>query len=157
MDAELEYNSTENRFITLVRWLGLNDPQRKQKAADFLCCAGTPASRLLIEEAIKPGKESHHRIAILDVVQRIGGPLGPDELFGLQSLLQDRNPDVGRKAEVVIMSLSPSGLPDSPEAAARMRLLNPFLTPIPRGRKSSSKSFKSKCRQRSRARCRKQY
>ena len=84
--------------------------------------AATPLGRLG-----QPGKRSRYRIAILDVVQALGGLFGPDEMFGLQSLLRHRNPGVCQKMKWVIMAASPCGLPKSSEALAMMRTFNPYL------------------------------
>jgi hypothetical protein len=119
-------------FDILVKWLGLNHPQKNRAAVTWLCRLDKPAVPLLVQEAIKPGKRSQHRVAILDVIERIGGPLGPDEMFGLQSLLRHSDPRVREKAEQVIMAASTPGLPDSPEGIALMRAFNPFLATPPR-------------------------
>jgi hypothetical protein len=75
---------------------------------------------------------------VLGVIQDIGGPLGPDEMFGLQSLLGHRDPDVCEKVEQIIMAAGPCGLPDSPIGAVLMRAFNPFLTP-PRAKNSAGR------------------
>ena len=134
MEGIIETAPTTHYFDTLVKWLGLRDPQKNRAARTLLCRLGTPATPLLVQEAIRPGTRAGHVIAILDVVQQIGGPFGPDELFGLQSLLRHRNRHVVQAAEQIIMSASPCGPPDSPESAALMRAFNPFLTPPPRCR-----------------------
>jgi hypothetical protein len=117
----------EGRFDVLVRWLGLEDPQKNSLAVEMLCHLGKEVVASLIQAAIEPGKRSHHRVAILDVVERIGGPVGWDEMSGLQSLLRHNDPNVALKAERVIMSMSPGGVPTSPEGLAMMRAFNPFL------------------------------
>jgi hypothetical protein len=66
------------------------------------------------------------------VVQKIGGPLGPDDMFRLQDLLRHRDPAVCRKAEQVILSMSPGGVPKTDAELAMARTLNPFLTIPPR-------------------------
>jgi hypothetical protein len=92
---------------------------------------GKPAVEPLAQEAIRDGRTAKHRIAILDVIQQIGGPFGPGELFSLQSLLQHGDPGVRAKAEAIIMSMGSSGLPDSPIRAVFMRAFNPLLAVPP--------------------------
>lgn len=123
-----------HHFDTLVKWLGLKDPQKNRAAVTLLCRLGKLATPLLVQEATKPGRRPEHLIAILDVIQTLGGPLGLNEMWGLQSLLRHRNPDVCQKAEQVIISQSPSGSPGSPIHTAFMRAFNPFLTPPARRR-----------------------
>jgi hypothetical protein len=118
----------------VIGWLGGKDAEKVEKATSILRRLGRQVIEFLILEATKPGKRSQHRIAILDVVQKIGGPVGVDELFGLQTLYQHADPNVRAKAEQVIMSLSPGGVPDSSEDAAVMRAFNPFLAIPPRCR-----------------------
>ncbi len=97
MAKSTEPRPGEGRFDALVRLLGSKDPQTRQEAAAMLRQAGKPAAPPLVNEAIKPGKRSHHRIAILDVVQQIGGPLGPDDMSRLQDLLRHRDPCVSAR------------------------------------------------------------
>ena len=129
MDEATTNRPSQGRFDLLIKWLGLKDPQKKGEAVSLLCRAGRLATPLLVQEAIKSGKRSQHRIAILDVVQQIGGPLGMDELLNLQSLIQHRDPGVRQKAEQVIMAVGPCGLPTSAKELALMRIFNPFLAP----------------------------
>ena len=129
----------EGRFDTLIRLLGVKDPQTRQEAAAMFCRVGKLAVRGLVHEALKRGRRSQHRIAILDVVQKIGGPLGNEDMFRLQSLLGHHDSGVRAKAELVIMSLC-RGIPDTLEALALERDCNPFLQPLPRGRPRRNRS-----------------
>jgi len=129
MAAITEPRPGEGRFDTLIRLLGLEDPQTRQEAAAMFCQVGKPAVKALIQEACKRGRQSQHRIAILSVVEQIGGPLDFKEMFSLQSLLGHRDPDVREKAVEAIMSLSPGGVPKNAEDAASMFAFNPFLQP----------------------------
>ena len=149
MDAWEDLRPGEGRFGMLVRWLGLKDTAKKEKAVEMLCRVGKPVTPLLVCEATKPGKRSQHRVAILDVVRRIGGPFELDEVFALQSLLRHRVPAVRQKAEETIMAASPCGAPDSPETAAMMRAFNPLLRVIPHRpiRKTRNSEFKECCRE----------
>ena len=87
-----------HRFEKLVKWLGLKDPQKNRAAVTLLSRLGRPGMELLVEEAAGPGKQPDHRVAILDVVARIGEPLGPTEFFTLQSMLRHKVPRVAEKA-----------------------------------------------------------
>jgi hypothetical protein len=129
MDGSKEVSSRPSKFDIMLGWLGTDNEIKLRAATKLLCGLGKPAAECLVGEALRPGKRPEHMIRILDVVQQIGGPLGPDEMFGLQSLLGHRNQDIREKAERVIMSLSPSGVPDNPTSAALMRAFNPFLQP----------------------------
>jgi len=126
-----EPRSGEERFDTLIRLLGVKDPQTRQEAAAMFCQVGKPAVPCLIHEALKPGRRSQHRVAILDVVQQIGSPLEFEDMFSLQYLLGHDDPGVRAKTEQVVMSLTPGGIPDSAEELALERILNPFLQPLP--------------------------
>lgn len=96
MDRTIEPPPGEKNFDTLVKWLNSKDPQKRLVATTVLCRVGKPTAPLLVFEAIKPGKRSQHRIALLDVVQQIGGPLGPEQLFSLRDLPRHRDPAVCR-------------------------------------------------------------
>ena len=107
-------------------------PGEDQKATSILLSIGQPVVEYLIKEAIKPGKQPEHRVRLLDLVRQIGRPLGVDEFFGLQQLLQDDSPAVRQKAEETFLALSPGGPPKSPEAAALARAFNPAFWAPPR-------------------------
>lgn len=143
MDFEKELLPGENEFDFLVRWLSLDDRQKNQFAITVLCRLGLRFAPPLILAAIRDGKPPRHRIAILDVVQQIGGPLGLNELMNLQSLLRHRSLGVRSKAAQVIMAVGPCGLPKTPEDLASDLALNPFLQPLPsrRGHRKRRKTF----------------
>ena len=124
-----------------IKWLGGKHRAKSEAAATLLCRLGTPVGPLLIREATASGRRPQHRIAILDVLQRIGGPLGSDELYGLQYLIEHPDADVRQKAKQVIMAAGPCGLPGSPQAAARTQAFNPLLASPPR-RRAPSKRLK---------------
>lgn len=88
-------------------------------------------ARRLIAEAIKPGKRAEQRVRFLDLVQLLGGPLGPTELFELRTLLRHRSAAVREKAEETITAVSPCGIPNDPRIAALMRAVNPLLSTPP--------------------------
>ena len=136
------------RFDRLVNWLAVKDPQKNRAAVTHLSRPGRRGMEVLIDEAIGRGKQPDQRIAILDVVVRIGEPLGPTEFFKLQSLLHHKVPRVREKAAEVFMALSASGPPKSPEAATFLRRFHPaFWTPPRRSRRPSPLTFyKAHCR-----------
>lgn len=119
------------RFETLIRWLGLKDPQKNDMAVTMFCRLGKPVVHSLIQEAFKRGKRSPHRVAILDLVERIGGPFQHDDIFSLRLLLRHRDPGVRAKAERVLISMRPGPLPDTPEDLAAERAFNPYLQSLP--------------------------
>ena len=129
MAISMEPRPGEGRFDLLLRWLTSKDMKKNQFAVNTLCGLGKPVVSALVMEAILPGKRAQLRIALLDVVQRIGGPLGPEDMFRLRDLLLHRNHAVRRKAEEVIMSMAPGGVPKTDAELAMARTLNPFLRP----------------------------
>ena len=141
MNRIVEPRCDEGSFDRLIRLLGEEDEQLRQETAASLCQMGRPIVLALIREANRSGRKYEHRIAILSVIQQIGGPLGFDEIFGIWTMLG--HPDAGIRAKVadVLCYLSPNGPPTTPEELALMREINPLL-PKPssggRGRCSSS-------------------
>jgi hypothetical protein len=129
---KLEQARPTSEFDTVIGWLADQDERKREAATSILTRLGPPAVTLLVEEASKPGKRAEHCVAILDIVQQIGGPPEPSTIFGLQSLLGHHSTAVREKAEQVIMSFAPCGIPDSSVAAAMMRTVNPFLQTPPR-------------------------
>jgi hypothetical protein len=158
MDGITEPCPGEGRFDTLIRLLGVKDQQLRQDAAAMFCQVGKPIVPTLVHEAQRPGRRQQHRIAILDVVQQIGGPIEPDALFGLQSLLRHHDAAISAKVEQVIMSLSPGGVPKSPEGLALERVFNPFLAIPPSRRRGPSplQRYKKYCQQQVKVRREKQ-
>lgn len=146
MDETTQTQPNRVRFDALVRRLSSEDPETREAAAKVFCGVGRLAAELLVQEAVKPDKRLEHVIAILDVVQRIGGPPTLEEMFSLQSLLLHQNPAVQSKAAMAIMAMSPGGLPDNPETIELMRVFNPFLRvslfhPHPKTRHSAFEEF----------------
>jgi len=109
----------------LIAWLAGDDERKIMAATTLFCRIGEPATEFLALEAVRPGRRPHHIIRILDVVQRLGNPLGPDGFFSLQSLLQHGDPAVREKVAKVFLALSPAGLPDSPSAEALLLAHHP--------------------------------
>ena len=62
----------------------------------------------LVSEAALPGKQPDHRVRILNVIQRIGEPLAPDDFFTMMGLTGHRVEKVARKATEVIIRLRPT-------------------------------------------------
>ena len=101
MEEQIPAGPGTHRFDKLVKWLSVKDPQKNRAAVTLLSRLGRPGMELLVEEAAGPGKQLDHRVAILDVVARIGEPLGPTEFFTLQSLLHHKVPRVAAKVAEV--------------------------------------------------------
>ncbi len=150
-----EIDSGIAQFNFLVKCLVVKNTQKNREAAMLLRQLGRLGMEALIDEAIKPGRQPDHRIAILNVVAGIGEPLGPTEFFKLQMLLRHKVPRVAAKAAEVFMVLSPCGRPESPEAAALMRTFHPaFWIPPKRPRRPSPlRLFKAHCQRRARGGC----
>ena len=115
----------------MIAWLGDSDKEKVDKATSILLRLGQPVVEYLVQAAVKRGRRPEHVCRIVDLVRQIGGPLGVDEMFAMQSLLRHRDPAVCEKAEQVIMAASPCGVPDSPAGIAAMRAINPFLQAPP--------------------------
>ena len=94
MADTMQNDPGRRRFALLIKWLGITDEQRHRAAVTHFVRLGRDVVPLLVVEAIKPGKRSPHRVALLDVIQKIGGPLELDEMCGLQFLLRHRDLDV---------------------------------------------------------------
>jgi hypothetical protein len=114
-------------YDILMKWLCGTDPQNRCTAIEFFRRLGRLATSSLIYEAIKPGTKPQHRIAILDAVEQIGGPLGFDDMCRLQSLLQYGDRNVARKAKHIIKALGRAGLVSNPGSATLQSTFNPFL------------------------------
>ena len=148
MNSVFEPQPGEGTFDMLIRLLDEKDEQIRHAAAAIFCQVGKQISPGLIREAHMSDRSYPHRIAILSVVQQIGGPLGFDEIFGLWTLLW--HPDAGIRAKVadVLCCLGPNGPPTTPAELALLRENNPLL-PRPssggRGRCSSSLRKFKKC------------
>jgi hypothetical protein len=123
-------NTDPRLFDMLVGWLGLKNARLHRGAIATFCGLGDEVVPPLVWEASKSGKTPQHRITILDVVQKIGSPLGPAEMLAFSLLLRDRNMEVRRKALRVMIAAIPVDLPKAPEDRAAMRLSNSFLPPF---------------------------
>ena len=62
-------------FGRLVGWLRSKDEQKRAAAASIFRRFGRLSVDLLVREAIEPGKQRDHRIALLDVIEQLGTPL----------------------------------------------------------------------------------
>lgn len=139
MEEQIPAGPDTHRFDKLVKWLGLKDQQKNRAAIILLSRLGRPGMELLVEEAAGPGKQPDHRVAILDLVARIGEPLGPTEFFTLQSMLRHKVSRVAEKAAEVFAALSPVGIPKSAEDVALFRTFHPAFWTLPcRSRSPSS-------------------
>ena len=95
---EVKQTRPASEFDMVIGWLIDRDAKKREVAVSILTRLGPPAVSLLIDEAISANKKSEHRIAILGVIERIGGTLGLDEAVGLQSLTWHPDPGVRSKA-----------------------------------------------------------
>jgi hypothetical protein len=134
MNGKTQERPVTNYFGRLVGLLALDDQRMNEKAAEVFCRLGRLSRELLIREVRKPGKTAEHRNRILDVVERIGGPLGVDEFFDCQQLLHSDDPVVRSKVEKVLWTLSPCGPPKTPQAEALFRALHPAYWNPPKRR-----------------------
>jgi hypothetical protein len=102
---ELKQTRPTNKFEMVIGWLIDRDAKKREVAVSILMRLGPPAVSLLVEEAISADKKAEHRIAILGVIERIGGTLELDDAVGLRSLIWHPDPGVRSKAEQTISSL----------------------------------------------------
>jgi len=121
MTDVLESTHPTRRFDKVISWLTARDKEKVSAATASLRRLGRAATPRLVYEACTPGKQSKYCLVILDQVQQIGGPVGPDEMHGLESLLMHDDHNVIAKAEEVIMAVTMSGVPDRVENAALVR------------------------------------
>jgi hypothetical protein len=99
-------NSIQTRpaseFDMVIGWLIDHDAKKRDVAVSILTRLGPPAVSMLVEEAISADKEAEHRIAILGVIERIGGTLELDDAVRLRSLIWHPDPSVRDKAEKAV-------------------------------------------------------
>ena len=62
MEGTSQTTPNTHRFDILVKWLGLKDPQKNRAAVTLLCRLGELVTPLLVQEAIKHGIRTKHRI-----------------------------------------------------------------------------------------------
>jgi len=142
--AEATQTTPEIDFDTLIGWLGQKNPKRNQAAVALLSRLGREALPILFGEALKPGKRSHHRVAVLNIIEQIiVAPLQIDEFSQLHRALRHRDPAVREKAEQILMAASPGGMPNTPEGLAMLRAFHPLLcfTPPRSNRKRPGHRF----------------
>ncbi len=112
MDTSPGHGTSTPCFDELIDALRKKDARKNAFATAMLCRLGEiGVVELLVQEANKPRRQPDHRVRILDVIQQIGTPLGPQEYFGITSLLAHRSVKVRVKAAEVLDALSPSGTP----------------------------------------------
>ncbi len=137
----------ENKFQRLIEALRRKNPKLNASATEVFCEAGKVVVPLLVREALGPGKHPNHRIRILDVIQRIGEPLGVDFL-DFTRLLRHPVQRVCEKAGEVVAALRPGGQSGSgsTEDMAALFLASgvPPWTTRGRPRRHSSLGFVSK-------------
>ena len=108
MDGRAMLPPGDSDFERLIEALRRKDPELNAFASEVLYRAGNGGGPLLVREALGPGKHPDHRIRILDVIQRIGEPLG-GEFLNLVTLLNHPVTRVREKAAEVVTALGPGG------------------------------------------------
>ena len=83
-----------SQFDMLIQGLYGSDADERDRALVTFARLGERAIPLLVAQAVKPGLLPHQRVRILDVIQKIGGPLGVDEFFAIHTLLTHRSKHV---------------------------------------------------------------
>lgn len=69
----------------LVGYLSTDNKERNELAAKVFIGAGAAVVPMLVREAVARGKRPQHRIRLLDIIARIGAPLGVDDWMTLFS------------------------------------------------------------------------
>jgi hypothetical protein len=123
MDRYPELPDGDSGFDKMINGLRRKDPKLNAICADLLIRSQTELGanivHPLVNEAVLPGKHPNHRIRILDVVQRIGESLDPDDFFTVMLLANHQVEKVAKKAVELIAELRPSsrgyGLRASPQ------------------------------------------
>jgi hypothetical protein len=80
---QLHETPDEEQFEVLLGWLATKHANRNAVAAAVLQRAGAAAVPRLILEAASSGKQPPHRLRILEVIERIEGPLEPNAFMDL--------------------------------------------------------------------------
>lgn len=101
MDRTVQTPPAGSRFAMVVAWLVDQDERKREAAVSILGRLGEPGVPHLVQEAIGANKQAEHRIALLDIIQQIGGPLELDDSVKLRTLFFHRDPAVRDKAEAV--------------------------------------------------------
>jgi len=127
MDAPTPAGTPQGGLDLMIEWLRTKDKRKNEAAVSILCRVGEPVIEFLALEAVKPGRRPDHRVRLLDVIQRIGGPLSPADHYRISSLLKHRAAKVRDKAAEVLGLLSPDGPPSlvPPEVMAAAMKLHP--------------------------------
>jgi len=153
MDAPTPAGTPQGGLDLMIEWLRTKDKRKNEAAVSILCRVGEPVIEFLALEAIKPGRRPNHRVRLLDVIQRIGRPLGPADHYHISSLLKHRVAKVRDKAAEVLGILSPDGPPSlvSPEVMAAAMRLHParlFQRALELGRFAAANSLSRNLRRR---------
>lgn len=111
MDHYPELPEGKGSFDRMIQGLRRKDPELNTMCSGVLLRTHTEAGvnvvpRLVIEAA-SSGKQPGHRVRILDVIQRIGQPLGADDFFTVMALASHHVEEVASKAAEVIAALRP--------------------------------------------------
>jgi hypothetical protein len=113
----------DSGFDRMINGLRKKDRRLNERCADMLIRThkelGANIVHPLVNEAALPGKQPNHRVRLLDVVQRIGESLDPDDFFTVMLLANHQVEKVAKKAVELIAELRPSsrgyGLRASPQ------------------------------------------
>jgi hypothetical protein len=118
MKLRQEQETKGGNFDRMIQWLDGEDEVNRERAVTILCQLGQPVVELLIQEAMATDKRPAHRLRILDIVQRIGEPLGVGGFLGILPLLQDPTPSIRQKVAEMLVALRPGNSPDAKQQFA---------------------------------------
>jgi hypothetical protein len=105
---------------TLFKWLLSDDKERIELAEAIFLEFGAPAVPLLVEVAVLPRKSEVQRIRLLEVIEKIGMPLGLDEFFGLMELSRRSTGPVQAMIMQLLMTLPKASGPRDGELTPAM-------------------------------------
>lgn len=111
MDRYPDFPEGNSAFDKMIEGLRRKRPKLNELCADVLIRthkeAGANIVHPLVTEAALPGKHPNHRVRLLDVVQRIGEPLGPEDFFTVMHLANHQVDKVAKKAVELMVALRP--------------------------------------------------
>jgi len=85
---------------------------KKQWAGEYvLLNAGPDVVSFLVKAATGPERKRAHRLRLLDLIQRAGGPLSAQDCADLFAMSREASPTVHDKVIEVLTSLCPDGAP----------------------------------------------
>ncbi len=102
MSAMKQTRPSDGLLDMLVEWVGSNNVDELIRALTVFLYMGSPTIEFLIRAAVKPGMTVEHQRRLLDLAQRIGGPLNSLARSQLQLLCRHGDSAIRPKAKQVL-------------------------------------------------------